>query len=743
MKTHYYLSILLIFTLFIWLVPAMGQNVDFTKANFPDQKRELKKAIRNIEAGDALYFADTKGSYAEALDFYLQANHFNPQNALLNYKIGVCFVKSYYKNLALVYLENAHKLAPGMTGAIDYYLGEAYQYQSMFREALDCYTRYKAGLSTKDLAREGEMIEKKIRECNSGLQLASNSTVTRFDKFTEKVNSPWDEYCPVLNGNNNFMAFTSRRNTTTGGKINPLDYLYFEDIFFTSKSSDQQWESPSNPGKPLNGKRNDATIELSDDGQEIVLYKNFGHKDFMCESAKEGTEWQKPVKLDREVSTGRYHEPSATFTKDRKTIYFVSDKKGGYGGGDLYMSILDAQGNWSEAVNLGNKINSPFDEEAPFLLNDSTLFFSSKGFNSMGGYDIFMTQKKQDGSWTTPVNMGTPLNSPADDLYMVISNDGEAYLSSDRMDGYGGFDIYHARLNFDLEEMLAQVPPVFIHGKIIDEVTNAGIVASVDIHGSSGENLVPFGTSDNLGVFVASLPSMKSYELIILPEGCDREVVKRYTDFGTVYQPEFAPSAKDTLARTKISGKILDKNSGKPYQFPIEIIDQKTLKVAARIIPDTNGAFYAELPSAGSYNMSIVAAGCKHEEVVVQNPTNYTTSVVVGMNVNIENVYFDFDRSYIRPDAIDILNRHAQLFSNYPKWKILVSGHTDNMGSETYNMILSKKRAQSVADYLISKGVGRHQLKIEWHGYSQPVTSNQSEEGRQLNRRCELSIIKD
>jgi OOP family OmpA-OmpF porin len=123
-------------------------------------------------------------------------------------------------------------------------------------------------------------------------------------------------------------------------------------------------------------------------------------------------------------------------------------------------------------------------------------------------------------------------------------------------------------------------------------------------------------------------------------------------------------------------------------------------------------------------------------------PENFTDNMIDGINVRLENIYFDFDQAFIRPDAIEILNRHADLFNRYPKWKILISGHTDNMGSETYNVFLSKKRAKTVADYLVARGVKRSRIKYEGKGFSKPSVANTTEEGRQLNRRCEFQFIR-
>lgn len=735
--------IFLLISMFLVLsIRGTSQNIEFTKANFPDQKSELSKALKSIKAGDALFDKNTRGTYAEAMDHYLAANHFNPRNAGLNYKMGVCYIMSYDKSLALQYLEMAKSLDSNVSKQLGLYLGMAYQYQSRFAEAIDCFQRYKSAMGPKEKERETAIVEKRIKECESGLKLKANPNIIQFDKLTEKVNSIWDEYCPVIDAQESIMAFTSRRKSSFGERINPLDGLYFEDIYFTFKDFSSSWDYPENPGAPLNGKANDATVEISADGSILTLYKNIKGKDYICESSKQGGKWAKPEKLAAEINRTQYHQPSAAYSSDRKTIYYVSDQKGGYGGTDIYYSQILADGSWTPSKNLGPEVNSPYDEEAPFLFADSTLYYSSCGFNSMGGYDVFVSKLRKDGSWSKPANMGVPLNSPGDDLYLVVSPSGESYISSDRINGYGGFDIYHVKINLNVEDLLASVPPVFVHGWITDEASSEGVIAMIDIHGKAGINLVPSGVSDSLGVFVAGLPSMKSYDMIIQPMLCDSVKISENIITGTLYHPQYDLGRTDTIPRTKITTRIKDYRTGRPLQFPVEITDMENNIVAARAMPDADGFFTVELPSASSYKFHVFTSSCAHKPVADLLPENYSVSEVDGMKVKLENVYFDFDRSDIRVDAAEVLARHKTLFSRFENWKIVVVGHTDNMGSEEYNYYLSKKRAVAVVDYLISKGLKKSQFKMEWYGYDRPATGNQTDEGRQLNRRVEFNVVK-
>lgn len=722
--------------------PVFSQNTDFTKENFPTQKKELQKAIKNIKKGDALLDMDIKGAYAQALDYYLQANNFNHNNAWLNLKIGICYVKSFYKNLSLPFLQNAFVLDSTISNALFLYLGEAYHYNSSFDKALKYYKQYRATLAPQELQEESEWIDKRIKECESGKILTENPNVSTITNLSDKVNSMWDDYCTVVNGDETVLAFTSRRKNTTGGKINSWDLMYYEDIYFTYKSKTGAWGFPENPGKPLNGATNDATVDISPDGNIITIYKNQGGQDVICESQKTDNIWSKPIKLSKQINSKRFHQPSATYSKDRKTIYFVSDKKGGFGGSDIYISHLNDDGSWSEAKNIGNVVNTPYGEDAPCLFDDSTLYFSSRGHNSIGGFDIFVAKIRPNGEWTAPVNLGLPLNSAGDDMYLILAQSGDGYFSSDRQNGFGGMDIYHAKFNLKVEDLLANVSPVFMWGYLQDGSTGEGVKADIKVSNTTDNKLVYKSQTDSVGQFALSLPSMKNFQMNVHPVDCQTKDIKIVTETGTVYTSTYDPKNNPTVPPIVISGVVTDEATGTPFQFPIEIIDIKESTVAARAIPDSNGAFSVTLPSATSYRLNMTASGCAHKAITVLQPDNFTDNMIEGVNVRLENIYFDFDQAFIRPDAIEILNRHSDLFNSYPKWKVLVTGHTDNMGSETYNVFLSKKRAKTVADYLVSRGVKRSRIKYEGRGFSKPSVDNTTEEGRQLNRRCEFQFTR-
>lgn len=289
------------------------------------------------------------------------------------------------------------------------------------------------------------------------------------------------------------------------------------------------------------------------------------------------------------------------------------------------------------------------------------------------------------------------------------------------------------------EDPVGKDEPVIIAGSIIDEKTKKGVEASVDIREAGGASLVPGGITDSMGGFVAALASAKTYDLMVYMMLCDTVQSQKPQPGGTQYETKYAINGADP-SRTVVNGVLRDYRTGRPLQFPVVVTDVKNNEVVLRSMPDANGCFRLELPSSASYKLEIITSSCT--DIPETEMVKYSTSRVGERKITLENIYFDFDRSEIRPEAAEILERHAALFKRFTSWKIAVTGHTDNMGSEEYNVFISRKRAEVIAEYLITKGVKKNQLETVWYGFDQPDASESTEEGRRLNRRCEFTVIK-
>ncbi|MBE2246835.1 MAG: OmpA family protein [Candidatus Competibacteraceae bacterium] len=496
-----------------------SQNVEFTKTNFPEQKKAFRFAKKCIKKGDAYFYGAERG-YNEALLFYLDANEVNPNNALLNYKIAVCYLNTLEKYKAYPYARKAGDLNASIARDYYYVLGMAAQQKLKFDEAILAYDQFEAIISHPDTLK---MVAKRIEECNNGKQFVLKVEY-EVENVGDVINTTYAEYVPLIRADETILIYTSRRpadetKKRTKRQISNFDYDYYENIYKSNRIETNKWGTPSRIPAPINKpKKHSASVSLSLDGSILYLYHSINKGDIYF-SKKEGESWSEPKELPGKVNTKKYTESHITVSFDGKTAYLVSDRPGGLGGKDIWRSELQSDQTWSEPVNLGPTINTPYDEDGPFLHPDGkTLYFSSKGHNTMGGYDIFETEFK-DGQWTTPINMGYPINSPDDDVYFVLTADGKnAYLSSVKENGYGRQDIYCIR-PFE-KKVFKDFQMVLFKGILKDKETDALVKGIVNItDNSSGQEMFESEVQPTEEGFLVSLPSGKNYGIAVESEG--------------------------------------------------------------------------------------------------------------------------------------------------------------------------------------------------------------------------------
>jgi len=677
------------------LAPATAQNdISFDKEFFPiEQKEALKDAKKQIKEGDKLYEDDVP-IYSLAIEYYLKANKFNPHNAQLNYKIGKCYLKTVQKPKSLAYLETARMLNPKVQPDLLYLLARSYHLNLDLEKAIETFEEYRGSLSPKELSEQGNNIDKKIDECHVAMEMVNNPVRIFIDNLGRGVNTKYPEYGPYINADETILMFTSARDNTTGGKTDDRDLKFFEDIYISNRSGDI-WRDASNPGKPLNTDSHDAIVGVSPDGKHALIYKgeDNGGDIFECRINEEG-EWSKPKRLPKEINT-KYHESSASFSPDMEALYFVSDKPGGFGGKDIYYTSLRIKGNkekldYEDAVNLGAVINTRYDEEGVFMdVEGKTFYFSSKGHSTMGGYDVFKTTL-ENGKWTKPVNLGYPINTADDDMFFSFSRDGRhAYYSSFDPDGYGNRDIYMITLLGPEKEVVFMEDYDFL-----------------------------------------------AFKAVILKENLmlDKVEVKE----GQI---------------TIVKGRVLDAISLEPLGgVPVEIYDNALGRMISSFESNTNtGEYMVSLPSGRNYGFSARAKDYLfHSENLIIPPTTSVLEIYmdmllhkvkVGSKIILKNIFFDFDKTTLRPTSTAELDRLTKMLNDIPTLKIEISGHTDNIGSNEYNENLSEGRAKAVVDYLIDKGIDRERLTFAGYGESQPIESNDTEKGRQMNRRTEFEVL--
>lgn len=689
------------------------QDTPFDKNLFKDRKDAFKEAKKNLEAGDDQfllfppgYIAPNSdearartGTYRAALPYYLKANNFNPNNADLNYKIGRCYLVSNDRLKATPYLEKALKLNPNVSPDIYYYLGLAYQYEMKLEKAIENYNKHIPMITGKTLEAEKKETLKRIQECELGLKLMEKPERVFIDNIGPVINTQYPEYGAIISADESVMMFTSRRPNTVGGGIDPGLNEYFEDIYITHKKNGK-WEPPQNMGEPVNSEDHDATVAVSPDGQSMLIYQDNKGDGNLYECKLVGNAWSKPKKLGNNINTN-YHESSACYSGDGKTLYFVSNKPGGLGGRDIYMSKWDeTKGKWGEAVNMGPNINTEYNEESVLMHPDGkTLYFSSQGHETMGGYDIFKCELQKDGTWGKPINLGYPINTTDDDVFFVISASGRrGYYSSFKTDGYGEKDIY----------VITFLGP---------------------------EKPLQLVSEDNLIASIAKPISEK--------------VIEKQVDIAT---------KKITI----LKGAVREFGTLKPLGAELELIDiDENVSLAKFQSNDETGKYLISLPSGKNYGLAVKKEGYlfHSENFNIPDTAAYKEIVknidlkpiAVGSKIVLKNIFYDYNKATLRKQSINELDRLVKLLNDNPTLKIELSAHTDSRGSDSYNLDLSERRAQSCVDYLVSKGIAPSRLVAKGYGEKEPIftdaeiaklkTKEEKEEAHQQNRRTEFKIL--
>ncbi len=328
-----------------------------------------------------------------------------------------------------------------------YQRGQYFHRRLSFDSAIINYRQYHKSLVSQHADREKlKEVEKRILECESGIILMREPRRFSVIDLGSEINSPYEDYAPVLSEDERTLVFTSRR---PDGNLNVQklpDGKYFEDVFLAHKENGG-WSQAENMGPPVNTMYHDSDLALSADGKQLFLYSDANEGDILISSYLNG-KWSQPKPLPSPINTP-YHESS--ISTDGKRFFVASERPGGMGGSDIWQIEKNSTGQW-KSTNLGASINTEWDEDGPFIDYDgATLYFSSRGHNAMGGFDIFRSLWKTN-HWVAAENLGFPINTPENDSYFVGTRDGKrAYYSSVRKGGFGAEDIYMISLPKELE----------------------------------------------------------------------------------------------------------------------------------------------------------------------------------------------------------------------------------------------------------------------------------------------------
>lgn len=650
-----------------------------------------------------------------------------------------------------------------------YHLARCYHLNYQLDEAKKYYQMFIDNSSKKsELVKEAEL---RIIQCDVAKDLVAHPKDVVVKNIGTTVNTSDPEYSPVISLDGQSLYFASRRrwqDSSTDIFKDPKLNQYPEDIFVSYLDPEGEWTSPEML-EFCERQKNEATISVSSDEKKIYVYQDQdGFGDIYFSDFKHNV-FKKLNHLEIDRVNTKFWETHCTVTPDGLNMYFVSNRPGGFGGRDIYRIVKLPNGEWSEPINLGPEINTPYDEDCPYIAVDNkTLYFSSNGKTSMGGFDVFMSIRDENNVWSPALNLGYPINSTGDDVFYTTTADGlKGYLSSFRKDGHGEKDIYEIQNDYLGVKAISLLRGEFrmTDGSPIGD----DVIARLSCVNCNNEDLLNVDLRVKQGKFFSVLNRCKDYK------------VEFYADSGARYLEtyEFATLCTDEneelnkvvyIANYTLAGTVSDdKTLEKIQDATVEMKDATTGNVIATFSTDEAGAFisnYLDDKKLGdhiSLEFTISKKDYLKQTFVFDTilgkfghiQLDYVlTKVEVGIDLakvlKLNPIYFDLDKSNIRPDAALELDKIVKIMNENPEIKIELGSHTDCRASYSYNMKLSDRRAKSSAEYIrkriddpkriYGKGYGESML-VNDCGCEGDVESDCTEEEHQLNRRTEFVIV--
>ena len=681
---HSYISLIIVLLLSSFVIDAQT-NVIIRRKDFKTNKPGFEEAWKHVNDGD-IYYAEKGIWYNDAYTEYLEALVYNNSNAELNYKTGVSALFSDKKEEAADFFLKAVELRKDVAEDVLLLTGRSLQYAGRYREAIEKLTGYLSLAGRKSQKNNIQLARKYIEECSSAVLLTKDTLRVAIENLGPNINSNSDDYSEVLTNDAKTIYFASRRQLPKSGKRHP-DTKFDENILVSHISSGS-WIPAVSAGKNLTTKYCESPLYINAANDILYIYTGYSGKgDIKMSLSKKGI-WKSPESIPYKINT-RGSETSFTVSPSGNEIYYITDNsRDNIGGKDIFfIKKLNAK-KWSKPQNAGRMINTIYDDESVrFSKTGDTLWFSSQGHNSLGGFDIFYSIKNKDGAWDTARNAGYPINTAWDELFYYPSpvDDSSFYFVSNRSGGLGGSDIYHGQILPPKPVVIAPPPPkrdtviirvpvftppppvkiepnVYLTGKIIDSESGEPVLAKIDLKDFISNEVVGITASSDIdGSYRLKLPAKKSYMV-------DLHATGFLSDTRRIDVP--------------------DNWSKDVYNFNIEMIKVK-----------------------------------------------------VGKKVVLNNILFETGKSILTSGSYTELDHLLSIMKENAQMKIEISGHTDNTGSAPINTKLSEARAKVVVDYLVQKGIDRSRMNFKGYGSLQPVAENTTVAGRAKNRRVEFKIL--
>ena len=548
-----------------------------------------------------------------------------------------------------------------------------------------------------------------------------------FVNMGKHVNTHHHEAAPVVSPDGNTLYFF-------------VDEDGSQDIWVTEKDEAGEWSAPERLGSPFNNNRSNQVFTVFKDGT-LFIKGGRGRDNKGFSLVRNGRLTELKVKDFDAMNQGRFY--GATMSEDqRHMIIYFSERKGS-AVSDLYASHVQPDGSWSRPVKL--KISHSMDDFAPFIGPDQkTLYYASgrPGEGRQGGTDIYKTTRLDETweNWSTPVNMGKPVNTAAMDFYFSIDENGNAFVSRSNTRIDGG--------NLDLFCLVSRDIKIQLIGTVFDEKTHETIAANVEL--TLADEAKELNT-DESGTFETRIPEIESYALNVSSDG--------YLPYAKTFElPTFDRDTtlmvdvylKPVEKKVVLMGEVFNKKTGEKMtaDLDVRVREHRDVRLSMKA---SGGNYERQISKLGWYIISASAEGFLNTTDSVWINTDDVTPIVkdiymqpieVGITVRLKNVYFDFDKTTLKEESYPELNKVVAFLQQNPTVEIEIAGHTDYMGSDEYNLNLSQGRCQSVVDYLVSQGVDSYRLTAQGYGESRPVDTNETDEGRANNRRVEFTVLK-
>jgi len=638
-----------IFVLFLLLVGTELKAQNFSTG--------IKKAIKRFEK-----------AYQS---FQLQNNREALSQLDLAIKIDDHFYEAYLLKAEIYHSENRFEeeiasyqkvidLAPkDYDRKVFYYIGETELRIGHYEAARDHIEHFLEDSKQKSSSLYAKA-EKKLEQASFGIKALAHPVPFHPINMGEKVNSKYADYFPSFTMDERLLIKT----VCIGERFGVIGGCQ-EDFFVCQRDDSGHWTQARNLGAPVNTPNNEGAQCISHDGRHLFFAACGGREGcdiFHCQL--ENGRWSVPKAIGAPVNTPAW-ETQPSFASDGRTLYFSSNRPGGKGKADLWMTELKPNNRWTVPVNLGDQINTPGMEHFPFIHPDNqTLYFASDGHLGLGKMDLFVSKRGEDGNWQTPVNLGFPINTYEEESSLIVNRLGnKAYFASRRDGGFGELDLYE----FELHAAARPTPVTYIKGMVFDAITKQHLFAHFQLINLETDKLwLELNSNPKNGEFLLPLPLNGQYALNVSKDG--------YLFYSENYS---------------FSHTVLQSNG--------------------------QSAFLIQVP---------------------------LEKIQIGKKVILKNVFFE-TASYVLKISSEVeLDKLVQFLEQNPRLEIQIGGHTDNEGTEEYNLELSENRAKEVCQYLIKQGIDGERLSFKGYGYAEPIATNDTKEGRALNRRTEFMIVK-